>query len=79
MTLQEIDNRLDLLPEYLAYRAEWIIRWKGHLSTHTYYLDEIGVIPLFSDDYPYGYILNFEDWIKIRDKYTALVFKAIGA
>lgn len=46
MTLQEIDKRLDLLKEYIGYRADWLAKYNGHHSKHFYFLKEHRILPI---------------------------------
>lgn len=55
MTLQEINRRLDLLPEYLAYRANWMSKY-GPVAIMQFFKATGSFI--YND-----YLMSFDNWL----------------
>lgn len=63
MTLDEIDKRLDLLKEYIGYRADWLAKYNGHHSMHLYFLKEHRILPILPEGEYSWLIPTFDQWL----------------
>lgn len=63
MTLKEIDERLDLLKEYIGYRADWLAKYNGHHSKHFYFMKELGIFPIVQEGEYSWSIFTFDQWL----------------
>lgn len=65
--LKEIDRKLDLLHEYLAYRADWMSKY-GPLAT-VYRFINTGI--LFAN---YGDLMSFDDFYNLQQRKINIFF-----
>lgn len=61
--MEEIDKRLDLLKEYIGYRADWLAKYNGHHSKHFYFLKEHRILPITQEGEYSWSILTFDQWL----------------
>lgn len=69
LTLEQIDKRLSLFPEYLVYFIEVRLLQKQELEDFLYYLDEYGMMFINKQ---YIKLKSFDTWL-IENKYGDLV------
>lgn len=65
--LKEIDRKLDLLYEYLAYRANWMSNYGPVASKHR--LVNMGI--MFTN---YGDLMSFDDYCKLQQHKMNIFF-----